>query len=41
MIKKYKVVILGAGAGGISTASRLKNAGVKDILIIDHADKHA
>ena len=41
MIKKYKVVILGAGAGGISTASKLKNAGVKDILIIDHADKHA
>lgn len=41
MIKKSKVVILGAGAGGISTASRLKNAGVKDILIIDYADKHA
>lgn len=34
-------MILGAGAGGISTASRLKNAGVKDILIIDYADKHA
>ncbi|MFC6293213.1 pyridine nucleotide-disulfide oxidoreductase [Macrococcus epidermidis] len=41
MIKKSKVIILGAGAGGISTASRLKNAGVKDILIIDYADKHA
>ncbi|MEK4816597.1 FAD-dependent oxidoreductase [Macrococcus sp. FSL R5-0951] len=38
---KYKVVILGAGAGGLSTASRLLKSGVKDILLIDHADKHA
>lgn len=38
---EYKVVILGAGAGGVSTASRLVNAGVKHIAIIDHADQHA
>lgn len=41
MTKKYEVVILGAGAGGLSTASRLLKSGVKDILIIDHADNHA
>ena len=41
MNKKYQVVILGGGSGGISTASRLIKAGIKDILIIDHADYHA
>lgn len=41
MNKKYQVVILGGGSGGISTASRLTKAGIKDILIIDHADYHA
>ncbi|TDM02295.1 NAD(P)/FAD-dependent oxidoreductase [Macrococcus carouselicus] len=41
MSKQYKVVILGGGSGGISTASRLVKAGIKDILIVDHADYHA
>lgn len=41
MKRKYQVVILGGGSGGISTASRLAKKGVKDILIIDHADFHA
>ncbi|WP_414045076.1 NAD(P)/FAD-dependent oxidoreductase [Macrococcus equi] len=41
MKNKYQIVILGAGAGGISTASKLIKKGIKDILIVDHADYHA
>lgn len=40
-MKKYQIVILGAGAGGLSSASRLLKSGIKNIAIIDHADQHA
>lgn len=35
MKKKYKVVIVGAGPAGISTAFNLLNLGVKDVLVIE------
>ncbi|GGB08560.1 NAD(P)/FAD-dependent oxidoreductase [Macrococcus hajekii] len=41
MNKQFKVIILGGGSGGISTASRLVKAGIKNIAIIEHSDYHA
>ena len=35
MKKKYKVIIVGAGPAGLSTAINLKNNGVNDILVIE------
>ena len=39
--KHYKVLILGAGSGGVSVASRLKKQMLaKDIAVIEPADTH-
>ena len=35
MKNKYKVIIIGAGPAGISTALNLKELGIKDILVIE------
>jgi sulfide:quinone oxidoreductase len=38
--KHQKIVIVGGGTGGIGVAAQLRNAGMKDITIIDPASKH-
>jgi sulfide:quinone oxidoreductase len=38
--RKHRVVIVGAGTAGLSTAARLKRAGIDDIVILDPADTH-
>lgn len=38
--RKYRVVIIGAGTAGLSTAARLKRAGIADIAILDPAATH-
>jgi sulfide:quinone oxidoreductase len=37
---RYRVVIVGGGAGGLSIASRLLNSGVKDIAVIEPSENH-
>jgi sulfide:quinone oxidoreductase len=36
----FRVVIVGGGAAGISTAARLVSAGIKDIAVIEPSDTH-
>ena len=38
--RKYRVVIIGAGTAGLSTAARLKRTGIGDIAILDPAANH-
>lgn len=40
MAENHDVVIIGAGAAGITTASRLKKSGISDIAIIDPSETH-
>jgi len=39
-MQSHQVVIIGGGSAGITTAARLKKAGVRDIAIIEPADVH-
>ena len=36
----YNVVVIGGGSAGITAAARLKNAGIKDVAIIEPNDHH-
>jgi sulfide:quinone oxidoreductase len=38
--RKHRVVVIGAGTAGLSTAARLKRAGIDDITILDPATTH-
>jgi sulfide:quinone oxidoreductase len=38
--RKHRVVIVGAGTAGLSSAARLKRAGIGDIVILDPAATH-
>jgi len=40
MAQRHTVVIVGGGSAGITVAARLRNRGVKDILIIEPAEWH-
>ena len=37
---RHRVVVVGAGTAGVTTAARLRRAGVEDIAILDPAETH-
>jgi sulfide:quinone oxidoreductase len=38
--RHHRVVVVGAGTAGVSTAARLRRAGIEDIAILDPAETH-